>query len=149
MTRYILLALALVGCNSDDEIKYNRFNGDGDTIEVEVGTAELLDPVEVAITSSTNEVDIGIGWVDPGGGPIGTDHGIVVEVFDEYEADVDRVSVRTRSPSRGTDEYNLTQDSADEGVWKITLTSEGEAGESRTDTLTFLLWEVARGSGGS
>ncbi len=146
MNRIALLALVLVGCSNDDEVKYDRFNGDGNLVEVQVGAAELLDPVEVAITSSTNEVDIGLAWVDPGGGPVGTDHGVVVEVFDEYEAEVDRVSVVTKSPSRGSDEYDLTQDSADEGVWKIDLTSEGDADEVRTDTLVFKLWQQVSGS---
>ena len=142
MNRFALIFLTLFACNKDDEVKYERFNGDGDVVEVEVGIDDLPDPVETAITSSTNEVDVGIAFVDPGGGPLGTDHGIVVEVFDEYETSVDRVTVRTKSPSRGSDEYQLTQDSADEGVWKTTLTTVGAEGEARTDTLVFLLWSA-------
>jgi len=144
MRAFAPLMLALVACKGDDEIQYTRFNGDGDDLVVEVGADELLDPVEGVLTSSTNEVEVGLAWVDPGGGPIGTDHGVVVQVYDVYQDEIDRVTVRTQSPGRGSDEYALTQDSADEGVWKINLTSVGAEGESRSDTLQVLLW-VAQG----
>jgi hypothetical protein len=55
---------------------------------------------------------------------------------------VDRVSIRTRSPGRGEDEYDLIQDSADEGYYKLTITSAGTADEQREDTLTVRLWQA-------
>jgi hypothetical protein len=139
------MLLALIACKGDDEVQYTRFNGDDDVLVVEVGVSDLLDPVETVLTSSTNEVEVGLAWVDPGGGPVGTDHGVVVQVYDVYQSEIDRVTVRARSPGRGEDEYALTQDSADEGVWKINLTSVGSEGESRSDELQVLLW-VARGT---
>ena len=139
------MLLALIACKGDDEVQYTRFNGDDDVLVVEVGVSDLLDPVETVLTSSTNEVEVGLAWVDPGGGPVGTDHGVVVQVYDVYQSEIDRVTVRARSPGRGEDEYALTQDSADEGVWKINLTSVGAEGESRSDELQVLLW-VARGT---
>jgi hypothetical protein len=86
---------------------------------------------------------VGLARVDPGGGPIGTSHEIVIEVFDAYQDVVDRASVRTSSPGRGEDEYDLDQDSADEGVYLITLESEGDLDELREDTLTFRLWTIS------
>jgi len=67
----------------------------------------------------------------------------VIIVFDDYQDQVDRVSVRTSSPGRGEDEYDLIQDSADEGYYKLTITSAGEPDETRDDTLTFRLWQAS------
>ena len=93
--------------------------------------------------SSTGQVEVGLARVDPGGGPIGTNHDFVVEVYDEYQDVVDRASVRLKSPGRGEDEYDLEQDSADEGVYLVTLESEGAEGEQREDLLTFRLWTIS------
>ena len=84
---------------------------------------------------------MGYAWVDPSGGPIGTEHEIVVEVYDAYQDLVDRTSVRVSSPDRGDDEFDLDRDSADEGFYKIVLQTNGSDGELRTDTLTFRLWD--------
>ena len=90
---------------------------------------------------------VGTATVDPQGAPCGTEHTIVVIVADEYEDQVDRVTVVTNSPDRGTDEYELVQDSADEGYYKLSLQSTGEPGEEREDTLTFRLYEYVEDSG--
>ena len=136
------LPAALIGCGGDPDIVYEQWNGTGDRVEIEVGIEDELDPVETSLMSSTGEVEVGYALVSPGGGPIGTDHEIVVEVYDEHQDVIDRVSVRTASPERGQDEYDLDQDSADEGVYKTILTSVGVQGEARTDVFTFRLWEA-------
>lgn len=142
MIHAVLPALLLVlGCNKDEEATYTQFNGPDDTLTIEVGVDEVLEAVEVELTSSTGEVIVGLAQVDPGGGPLGTDHAIVVEVHDEWEHIVDRVSVRLDSGTRGVDEFDLEQDSADEGVWKTTLRSTGDEGEVRQDTLTVRCWD--------
>ena len=41
----------------------------------------------------------------------------------------------------GEDEFELEQDSADEGVWKLALVSAGSADEVREDTLTVRCWD--------
>src|SRR4030095_1122403 len=96
---------------------------------------------EIVLYSSTALVTVGSAKVDPGGGPIGTEHDIVVIVEDAYENVVDRVSVRTDAAERGEDEYDLDPDSADEGFYKLTLVSVGEPDEIRTDTFTIRLWD--------
>jgi hypothetical protein len=133
---------SLLGCNKGDEIQYDQVNAADDVLTVLVGEPALLDPVNTVVRSSTGEVEIGSAEVSPGGGPIGTDHAIVVIVFDDYQDLVDRVSVRTSSPGRGEDEYDLIQDSADEGYYKLTITSAGAANEQREDSLTVRLWQA-------
>lgn len=144
-----LLAVA-TGCSKDDEIVYEQFNSEDDAIEIEVGVDELLEARSELLYSSTGEVEIGVVTVDPGGGPIGTNHAVVVQIYNEdpyyWASEVDRVSVRTSPPddSRAIaeDEYDLEQDSADEGFYKITLESVGEPGEVRTDTFSVRVWSI-------
>ncbi len=137
-----LVALVLLaGCKQDDELTYSQVNGTEDSLDIEVGIEELLDLAEVPLTSSTGQVDIGLAWVDPAGGPIGTEHEIVLEVYDDYEDLVDRASVRVDSGERGEDEFDLERDSADEGFYKIVLETNGSEGEIRTDSMTFRLWD--------
>jgi len=106
-----------------------------------VGASEELPAVSTPLTSSTGEVEIGAATVSPGGGPVGTVHDVLVEVFDEYASDIARASVRTDSGDRGEDEYDLDADSTGEGIWKIEIQSVGEEGEVREDALTFRLWK--------
>ncbi len=136
-----LLLLPLLACSKDEEVTYSQFNGSDDSITIQVGIDELLDPAEVELSSSTGEVTVGIATVDPGGGPLGTEHAVVVQVYDDWQHIVDRVTIRLSSPNRGDDEFALDQDSADEGVWKTTLVSVGTDGEVREDTLTVRCWD--------
>jgi hypothetical protein len=136
-----LLLLAL-GCTSK-EVTWTQYNADTDALNVQVGTTDLLPAVSTALHSNTGEVEIGTASVDPGGGPVGTRHVVRVEVGADYKDDVDRVSVRTTSGDRGEDEYDLTADSAGEGLYVYTLESVGEDGETRDDTFTFRLWSAS------
>jgi hypothetical protein len=136
-----LVLVAASGCKKDDEPTYTQFNEENETIEVEVGVAKKEPARSIVLYSSTGEVTVGSAEVDPGSGPIGTEHEIVVIVENAYENVVDRVSVRTSSPERGEDEYDLDPDSADEGFYKMTLVSVGEPDEVRTDTFTIRLWD--------
>lgn len=140
-----LLLLTLVGCKKDEEVTWTQFNAEDDSLEVQVGTSELLDAVLIDLHSSTGDLVVGWAQADPGGGPIGTEHAIAVNIDDEYQDLVDRVSVRITSDSRGEDEFDLDHDSADEGYWKTTLKTNGEADEVRTDSLTFRAWEADSG----
>ena len=142
MRLFALLGLvAASGCNKKEEVNYTQFNADDDTLEIDVGAVKTEPARTILLYSTTREVTVGSAEVDPGGGPIGTEHEIVVIVEDAYENIVDRVSVRTESPERGEDEYDLEPDSADEGFYKTTLVSVGEPDEVRIDTLTFRLWD--------
>jgi hypothetical protein len=137
------LCWGAVACNKDEGIQYDQYNAGNDRLTIQVGIEDLLDPEEIPLMSSTGQVEVGLARVDPGGGPIGTNHEIVIEVYDAYQEVVDRASVRTQSNGRGEDEYDLEQDSADEGVYLVTLQTEGAADEIRDDTLTFRLWTIA------
>jgi hypothetical protein len=137
----LILSAGLSACGDDAESEWRQWNATDDEVDVEVGISDLLDPVEVLLRSSTGEVEVGTARVDPAGGPIGTLHEIVIIVGDDYADVVDRASVRTSSPERGTDEYDLERDSAEEGVYKLTIESDGTPDEARTDTLTFRLWD--------
>ena len=118
---FVLLGMSFVACNKDEGIQYDQYNATNDTLTLQVGTETVLDPVEISLMSSTGQVEVGLARVDPGGGPIGTNHDFVIEVYDEFQDVVDRASVRLKSPGRGEDEYDLEQDSADEGVYLVTL----------------------------
>ncbi len=141
----------LLACVEDDETSYVQYNGDDDSVEVQVGVDtvyvtdedgnEVAETASTVLTSSTGAVEIGMGTVDPSAGPIGSVHRVSVEVYEEYASEVDRVTVRTDSGDRGQDEYDLERDSAGEGWWVYELESVGEEGEERTDTLTFLLYQ--------
>lgn len=142
----------LLACTESEETEYTQYNGDADQVQVEVGVPtryvtdaegnEVVETVSTVLTSSTGAVEIGTGTVDPSAGPVGSLHRVVVQVADEYAGDVDRVAVQTDSGERGQDVYELERDSAGEGWWVYELESVGEADEVRTDTFTFLLYQV-------
>jgi hypothetical protein len=137
-----LLLLSLIACK-DDEPEYSQFNGT-DVIEIEVTAADDLgESVEEILSSSTGTVDIGTVTVTPGSGPVGTDHDVLIDIDDDFEDLVVKATVVTDAGDRGDDEYELRQDSADHGVWVLTLTSLGAEGEERTDTFTIYLWQYA------
>ena len=137
----LLLGGCLAACAGEQEAEWQQWNASDDRITVDVGVDDVLDAAEVPLRSSTGEVDVGIARVDPAGGPIGTLHDIVIIVDDEYADVVDRASVRTDSGDRGQDEYDLERDSAEEGVYKLTIVSDGITGEVREDVFTFRLWD--------
>jgi len=131
----------LGACAGDQDAEWRQWNATDDLVPISVGIDEVQDPVEVPLRSSTGEVEVGTARVTPGGGPIGTLHDVVVIVDDEYADVVDRASVRTDSGDRGEDEYDLERDSAEEGVYKLTIVSDGAEGEIREDIFTFRLWD--------
>lgn len=147
-----VLLLLLAACDESTETTYAQYNGEDDAVVIQVGvdteytTDDLGNEVVVdattTLSSTSGEFQLGIGSVSPGSGPIGTIHTVRVEIEDDYDGDVDRVSIRTDSGERGEDEYDLEEDSAGEGLWTLELTSYGEEGEVREDTLTFRLWQA-------
>jgi hypothetical protein len=128
-----------VSCN-DDDVVWVRFNGN-DSLEVQVTADEALGPPESTdLTSTTGAVLVGSASVDPGSAPVGTDHEVVVQIDDDYEETVGRVSVEVDAGARGIEEFDLRQDSADHGHWLLQVRSVGETGEERTDRFAFRLW---------
>ena len=140
-----LLALtlpALLGTVCQRGEDWTRFNAD-DRVEVQV-TATGTEPgpaVETNLTSTTGGTVVGSAEVDPGSGPVGTDHQVWVRVADAWEDTVTRVSVEIDSGERGVETFELERDSADHGLWWLQIASEGAEGETRTDTFEFQLWE--------
>ena len=135
----LLIFGAFFACQETEESSA-QFNASGETLSVSVGSSELLPDVERFLHSTTGSVEIGRAIVTPGGGPIGTEHQIQVEVFDEWEEEVASVVLETSSGSRGNLEYTLTPDSADQGLYLIVIESVGDEGEIREDEFTFRLW---------
>lgn len=133
---------ALVGC-SGGKTTYDRFNAD-DFVTVQVtASADLGEPVSVDLVSTTGAVIIGTATVDPGSGPVGTDHTVTVDVLPDYAEDVAKVVIQTDAGARGVEDHDMIQDSAEHGRWWRVLTSMGETGEVRTDTLTFQLFSAS------
>ncbi len=143
----VLALLAPLGCEEDEEISYRLFNCEEDHTFVQVGAAEVLseDACDgddlLELRSSSCEVSVGQASVSPCGGPIDTEHEIVVKVNSTYSHQIAKVTAILDSGTRGEEEYKLTPDSADEGLYKITLISVGSDGEQRDDLLRIQLWE--------
>ena len=139
--------LALPGCDEDAPTTYSLFNCEEDYTFVYVGEAEIISDDacdgadQIEIHSSSCEVSVGQASISPCGGPAGTEHEIVVRVNSTYSHQIAKVTARLESGARGNDEYKLTPDSADEGLYKITLISVGSDGEQRDDLIRIKLWE--------
>lgn len=136
-----MMLLFLWACTEETETSWTQFNAEDNTLEVVVGSVDELEAVDILLTSTTGEVQVGVASVDPGGGPVGTIHHVRAEVVDEFAEQVDRTSVRTSSGDRGEDEFDLVRDSAGIGIWVGEIQSVGDEGEVRTDTLTIRLWQ--------
>lgn len=129
----------LAACNGNGDIIWRQFNNEADTLTIEI-VGDVGPVVMSEITSNTGEVIIGTAIVDPGSGPVGTAHRLVLEIDDEWQERIGRATI-TSTGERGEEEYDLRQDAADHGVFDLTLTSLGEPGEIRTDTWIMTLWE--------
>ncbi len=134
------LILALFACKKADEPVWVQFNEDV-SLEVEITASEELGaPVTADVFSSSGEELVAVIVVDPGSGPVGTDHRVEVDVGDDYDEVVGRVLLTTDSGDRGVEEHELDRDSADDGYWWRVLTSGGAEGEERTDTFSVQLF---------
>lgn len=144
MSRWFAAALLICACGDTDEDTWVLWNDtDQDVLEVQVGATELGDAASIELHSSTGALVVGTAGVDPAAGPSGTLHTFTVQVDPTYADQVDRVSVRIDSGERGVDEYDLRQDSADEGLYVLELQSYAGEGEQRTDTVTVRLWDLS------
>jgi len=157
----LALLLPLSGCGSEKETEYDLFNCEEDYGWIYVGLDEILEGEDCSgmgsydvdgdgiarfmLRSSScdlpDDVNVGEVAVSPCGAPIGTEHQVVVTVYDIYKQDVAKVSARLDSPDRGADEYDMEPDSADEGLYKLTIVSVGSDGEKRDDLLQIKLWQ--------
>lgn len=143
----------LTACTADDVV-WLDFNAPNQVLVVQV-TAEDTEPgapITLELVSNVGGVSVGTAELDPGSGPVGTEHFLFVEVFDTFEEQVGRASVEVFSEavsdldgdgeedSRGAVEYDLLRDAADPGVFALTLQSQGDVGEVREDEFTIHLW---------
>ena len=140
------LALALLvvaGCDGDDTVGLVRFNNVEDTLEIRVTPNEPPgDPVERELRSNTGATIVGLGSVDPGSGPVGTEHRVIVAIDEAFAESVIRVRI-VATGERGEQRHSLLRDSASPGVWQLDVRSYGEPDEARTDTFAFELWRAA------
>ena len=138
----LILSLVVACGDKDESADYVQVNATDDVITVDVGATDVLEARTVELRSNTGAVVIGEGEVSPGGGPIGTVHTLSVRIDAEYAELIDRATVRISSGDRGEDEYTLTQDFADEGLYVYELKSVGALGEEREDVFTLRLWDL-------
>ncbi len=159
MKHWLSAALPLLlvsGCGDEEKTEYDLFNCEEDTTLIYVGIDEIweanagcpegVDTITLRSSScelATNEEGLEVGRVDisPCGGPVGTEHQVVVQINPIYKEEVDRASVKIDSGARGVEEYEMDPDSADEGLYKLTLISVGSEDELRNDVIQIKLWE--------
>ena len=153
MKPWLSAALFLIsGCGGEEETEYGLFNCEEDETVVYVGIDEVwtgdacggVDSIplrssrcELPDDLDGNEVSGSTSapvWSNRNGTPSGAAQPI-------YKEEVDRASVVIDSPGRGVEEYDMDPDSADEGLYKLTLVSVGSEGELRNDVVRIKLWE--------
>lgn len=141
-TVVVLPLLALFACKGDDDLVWRQFNGADDSFQIEVEPGDPSGLALLVLTSNTGAVDVGEAVVDPAKGPVGTEHTLVVEVYDQddWTERVERATV-TSLGERGEETYSLTLDNAAPGVFQLVLTSLGEPDERRVDTWRVDLFE--------
>lgn len=139
---WLVAALACAGCPGEEEqLVPRQFNGE-DTFEVSVAPGEVGPSVVRDLTSSTGSAVVGTITIEPGSGPVGTEHRLTVVVAPEFTARIDLAEVEIEPVERDPRTIALEQDSADPGVWVRTVQSFGVDGEVRTDLFTVRLFEL-------
>jgi hypothetical protein len=143
-----LLLLSQSGCKKEEEVQYRLFNCEEDAASISVGAEPILTgddeackPVTLLSSSCLEDETVGSAYIWPCQAPIGTEHDIWITVDPPYPNQIAKVTVRLQSDGRGEDEYRLTQDSANEGLYKLTLISVGSESEQRQDVVQIKLWE--------
>ena len=135
--------LSLAACNND-EIEWERVNGNGDSLFVQVTPDDdtLGEPITIDLSPVIDRDNtLGTATVDPGSGPVGTEHELTVEVSEDFEELVQRVTVRVSAEGRGAEEWELQRDPAFIGTWGITVQSLGAPDEPvRDDEFNVRLW---------
>ena len=135
------LASLSVSCTDDSGVTYEQFNASGEELTISVG-GELGEIQQISLFSTTGTVEIGTASIDPDGGPVGTLHSVEVVILDSWAHMVDGVDISLFSSERGEQDFSLVADSADEGLYRLELTSAGFEDEARTDILTLLVLDI-------
>jgi hypothetical protein len=137
----VFAMLAGIGSCLDKNAYWAPYNGDADEVAVDVGVPEE-DARTADLVSTTGSTAIGQATIEPGAGPVGTEHTLTVILDDDFSEDVGRVTVEASS-NRGLTTHELMQDSAQAGLWVVDVTSLGEDDEVREDTFRFILWQLS------
>ena len=136
-----LLCATLVACQKD-EGSWLPFNWDSDVLTLEVtSSGEPGEALTADLHSTTNTTIVGDVRIEPGSGPVGTEHTVIVTAFPEYEERVDKVEIEVSSELRGELVLPMVQDSAELYRFVLSITSYGVEGEARSDLLTFRMYE--------
>lgn len=140
LIRLFGICLFGLGCGEESDSDLDQFNATTDAFSVSIAPDADLTPQEIELRSSTGQVIVGTAVITPGGGPVGTEHQLVVEVADTWQGQVEKVVVAVDSGDRGVEEFTLKRDSADPGYHQIEIVSVGEDEEVREDTFTVKLF---------
>ena len=138
---WVGLASLCVSCTDDSGTTYEQFNASGEELAVAVG-GDVGEIQQISLFSTTGTVEIGTASVEPDSGPVGTMHTVEVVIFESWAHMVDGVDVSVDSGERGEQEFSLVADSADEGQYRLELTSAGFEDEARTDILTLFVLDI-------
>ena len=140
LIRLFGICLLGLGCGEETEENFTQFNATTDTLTVSIAPGADATPTEIELRSSTGQVVVGTALLTPGGGPVGTEHQLVVEVSDTWQGQVEEVVISVDSGDRGVEEFTLKRDSADPGYHQIDIISVGDEGEIREDVVTIQLF---------
>ena len=140
LIRLFGICLLGLGCGEETEQEYSQFNATTDTLTIRISPDADDSPTEIELRSSTGQVVVGTAVLTPGGGPVGTEHQLVVEVADTWQGQVEEVVISLDSGARGVEEFTLRRDSADPGYHQIDIISVGDDDEIREDILTIQLF---------
>ena len=140
LIRLFGICLLGLGCGEEENEDFTQFNATTDTLMVSIGPDADDTPSETELRSSTGQVVVGTATLTPGGGPVGTEHMLVVEVADTWQGQVEEVVISIDSGARGIEEFTLKRDSADPGYHQIDIVSVGDEGEVREDLITLQLF---------
>ena len=140
LIRLFGICLFGLGCGEESDSDLDQFNATTDAFSVSIAPDADLTPQEIELRSSTGQVIVGTAVITPGGGPVGTEHQLVIEVADTWQGQVEKVVVAVDSGDRGVEEFTLKRDSADSGYHQIDIISVGEDEEVREDTFTVKLF---------
>jgi hypothetical protein len=110
LIRLFGICLLGLGCGEETEEDFTQFNSTTDTLTVSVTPDAVESTTEVDLRSSTGQIIIGTAILTPGGGPVGTEHQLVVEVANTWQGQVEEVVISIDSGERGIEEFTLKRD---------------------------------------
>lgn len=142
------VAFPLVACATEDEVRWDAFNPDGESVTVIVSSEPSYDDVEtvgVTLHRASDGAEVGEGSVTPfmvlaPGGEVAVE----VLLGEAVATVVGRASIDVAPGGGGAVEsYELGRSARAVGAWTSELALAGGDGTSRSDTFIFRLWTAA------